>query len=142
MVTKGLHAALNFMQEVGSPAAVRQFGTALNATRIDAALRETGKATARKRRLPAPAVWLVITVALFRHCSRSSVVAPLGLMVHGSKGIKATSSRSFAGSAVARAVNDLVTNRSRRSSKGPLRPELRTIRTLPSGVFGRRRQRA
>ena len=97
-----LQAALNSMQQAGLPAAVRQFGTALNASWIDSALRETGTATVRKRRLPAETVvWLVISMALFRNCSINSVVAQLGLALPGSKGIKATSSRTVAGSAVA-----------------------------------------
>ena len=95
-------AALNSMQEAGLPAAVRQFGTSLNAAWIDAALRETGTATVRRRRLPAETVvWLVIAMALFRNCSINSVVAQLGLALPGSKGAKGKSCRAVAGSAVA-----------------------------------------
>lgn len=95
-------SALNSMLEAGVPAAIRQFGSALNSVWIDDALRETGTATVRVRRLPARSVvWLVIAMALFRDCAIRTVISQLGLALPSRKGTPGTSSRTVAGSAVA-----------------------------------------
>ncbi len=95
-------SALDSMHEAGVPAAVRSFGTALNAEWVDAALHETGTATVRRRRLPAESVvWVVIAMALFRNCSIKTVVAQLGLALPSFSLAKGKSKRTVAGSAVA-----------------------------------------
>ncbi len=51
---------------------------------VEEALRATGTATVRKRRLPAEqVVWLVIAMALFRNRSIAEVVAKLDLALPG-----------------------------------------------------------
>ena len=104
----GFQSALDSMLEAGCPAAVRQFASALNAVWIDSALRETGTATVRRRRLPAVSVvWLVIAMALFRDCAIRTVVAQLGLALPSQKGAGRKSSRVVAGSAVAQSRDRL-----------------------------------
>ena len=68
VVTMEFQSALDSMHEAGVPAAVRSFGTALNAEWVDAALHETGTATVRRRRLPAESVvWVVIAMHDRKH---------------------------------------------------------------------------
>lgn len=62
------------------PTCFTRFGRVLDVEWISTALQETGTASVRKRKLPAPMiVWLVIGMALFRDRSTQEVVHHLGL---------------------------------------------------------------
>lgn len=71
----------------GKPEAVDEFRRRLDPKWIDEALRATGTATVRRRRLPAElAVWLVIAIALFRNRAITEVVHKLNLVLPGRRG--------------------------------------------------------
>ena len=78
-----------FIQEIlqsDIPTAFKRFGRLLHAEWIEAALRETGTASVRKRKLPAQlVVWLVIGMALFRDRAIQEVVSHLGLVLPSEK---------------------------------------------------------
>lgn len=83
------------------PAAFEMFGRKLDATWIDEALKETGTASVRRRKLPAQlVVWLVIGMALFRDRSIQEVVSHLGLVLPSQKNKRPAAGRSIAPSAI------------------------------------------
>jgi Insertion element 4 transposase N-terminal/Transposase DDE domain len=70
-----------------APPALEQFRRELDPAWIDAALAATGKATLRRRRLPAEQVlWLVLGMALYRDRSIVEVAAALDLALPGVRG--------------------------------------------------------
>lgn len=74
---------LNSLREAES-AGVGRFAASLDPSWIDAALSATGKASIRRRKLPATqAVWLVIGMCLFEDRSIRDVVDHLGLVMEG-----------------------------------------------------------
>lgn len=65
-----------------TPIAFAQFADELDADFIELALRETGAASVRRRKIPAElVVWLVIAMAMFRDRSIQEVVNHLGLVL-------------------------------------------------------------
>lgn len=75
-----LSDAILFANEVPDPFDWKRLGEHLPCEWIEAALVEQGKASIRKRRLPAQqVVWLVIALALYRHRSIGDVLAELDL---------------------------------------------------------------
>lgn len=67
------------------PGDISKFAASLNPEWLDAALRETGKTTVRRRKLPGEqVVWLVIGMALFANWSVAAVVKHLKLALGGS----------------------------------------------------------
>ena len=90
--------------EADVPAAFERFGKLLDARWIDAALKETGTATVRRRKLPAQlVVWLVIGMALFRDRSIKEVVDHAGLVLPSQKGKRPTAGKTVAPSAIPQA---------------------------------------
>jgi len=68
------------------PTGFKQFGTELDAKYVQKALAETGTASVRRRKLPAPlVVWLVIGMALFRDRCIQEIVSHLGLVLPNQK---------------------------------------------------------
>ncbi len=83
------------------PASFERFGKKLDAKWIDDALKETGKASVRRRKLPAQlVVWVVIAMALFRDRSIHEVVTHLGLVLPNEKSKRAMAGESVAPSAI------------------------------------------
>ena len=69
------------------PASFTQFSTAIDPAWIAGALAATGKASVRRRKLPAEhVVWLVIGMGLFRDRSIAQVVQHLDLVLPGRRG--------------------------------------------------------
>lgn len=86
------------------PASFKQFGDELDAEFINLALSETGTASIRRRKLPAPlVVWLIIGMALFRDRAILEVVAHLGVTLPNMKGSQVGLNRRIAPSAVTQA---------------------------------------
>jgi IS4 transposase len=74
---------LEGLREAG-PSGLGRFAASLDPTWIDAALEATGKASVRRRKLPADAaVWLVLGMCLFEDRSIVEVVDHLNLVVDG-----------------------------------------------------------
>ncbi len=72
--------AILFTNEVAEPFDWNRFGEHLPCEWIEAALAEQGKASIRRRRLPAQQiVWLVIALALYRHRSIGEILMELDL---------------------------------------------------------------
>jgi hypothetical protein len=91
-VRRMLDQALSPLVSAGWPAEWKQLQDRLDAAFIDAALRATGTATLRRRRLPAEqVVWLVIAMGLFRDRSIERVVASLDLALPGVSDLPAKS---------------------------------------------------
>lgn len=83
------------------PTSFQQFATVLDARWVEDALKETGTASVRRRKLPAPlVVWLVIGMALFRDRSIQEVVSHLGLVLSGQKNSRGLNSKTIAPSAI------------------------------------------
>lgn len=98
----GFESTVESLRETGVPGALRQFGRVLDASWVESALRESGTATVRRRRLPAETVvWLVIAMALFRDCAIKTVVTHLALALPSKRRVKGKPAASVAGSAVA-----------------------------------------
>lgn len=94
-------SALDSIIEAGAPAAVKRFGSAINAEWVDEALEQTGTMSVRRRRLPARiVVWLVIAMALFRNCAIRTVAMHLGLSNPWGEARRGGRARSVAASAV------------------------------------------
>lgn len=75
------------------PGSFTQIREAIDAEWIEQALHATGKASLRRRRLPAEQVlWLVLGIALFRERSIVEVAAKLDLALPGARGLTAASS--------------------------------------------------
>ncbi|HGG58186.1 MAG TPA: IS4 family transposase [Nannocystis exedens] len=86
------------------PVAFERFGKLLDARWIDTALKETGTATVRRRKLPAQlVVWLVIGMALFRDRSIKEVVDHVGLVLPSQKGKRPAAGKTVAPSAIPQA---------------------------------------
>jgi hypothetical protein len=93
-----LEAALAELALQEHPTAIDRFRTDLDAAWIDEALRATGTATLRRRRLPAEQViWLVLGMALYRDRSIVEIVTKLDLALPDEHG------RAVAPSAVPKA---------------------------------------
>lgn len=84
------------------PTSFQQFATVLDARWVEDALKETGTASVRRRKLPAHlVVWLVIGMALFRDRSIQEVVSHLGLVLSGQKNSRAANAaKTIAPSAI------------------------------------------
>lgn len=83
------------------PASLERFGRVLDAQWVEAALAETGTASVRRRKMPAPlVVWLVIGMALFRDRSIHEVVGHLGLVLPRQKDQRASVGQPIAPSAI------------------------------------------
>lgn len=83
------------------PACFERFGKMLDAQWIDQALKETGTASVRRRKLSAPlVVWLVIGMALFRDRSIREVVSHLGLVLPSDKNSRPAAGTTVAPSAI------------------------------------------
>ena len=81
-----LPASLNEILQADIPASFDRFGRTIDAEWIATAIRETGTASIRRRKLPAHlVVWLVIGMALFRDRSIQEVVSHLGLVLPSDK---------------------------------------------------------
>lgn len=81
-----LAEAIEDIIESDIPTSFERFGKVLDAQWIEKALKETGKASVRRRKFPAPlVVWLVIGMALFRDRSIQEVVSHLGLVLPSDK---------------------------------------------------------
>ena len=81
-----LKESFDEMLHADIPASFDRFGRTLDAQWIDDALRETGTASVRRRKISAQLiVWLVIGMALFRDRSIAEVVAHLGLVLPSQK---------------------------------------------------------
>ena len=77
-------AAVGALVECGVPAAFVQFAEILDAQWVASALKKTGTASIRRRKLPADlVVWLVIAMALFGDRSILEVVTHLRLVMAG-----------------------------------------------------------
>src|SRR3712207_3735732 len=75
------------------PGSFTQIREAIDAQWVEEALQATGKASLRRRRLPAEQVlWLVLGIALFRERSMVEVAAKLDLALPGARGLTAASS--------------------------------------------------
>jgi hypothetical protein len=99
-----LTTALEELRQAGIPAALRQFGSLLDALWVEDALAKGAPATAkvRRRKLPrATVVWLVIAMGLFRDAAIRTVVTHLGLVLPGGKKAKKQGSKTVAASSVA-----------------------------------------
>lgn len=78
-----LDGFLKRLEDAG-PADISRFVAGICPTWIDSALRMSGKATIRKRKLPADkAIWLVIGAALFANKSLARVVEHMRLVIDG-----------------------------------------------------------
>lgn len=100
-VAMSFASALDSLVTEGIPAAVRQFGSVLDAAWIDEALKATGSASVRHRKLPAHVVvWLVISMALFRDSAIRTVVTHLGLVLPGGTKAKTQGTKTVAASSV------------------------------------------
>lgn len=79
-----LAAHLHYLLEAQPPADLGRLVEHLPREWIEQAVQETGRASIRRRRLPAEqVVWLVIALALYRHQSISEVVDDLDLALSG-----------------------------------------------------------
>ncbi|MGN5824878.1 IS4 family transposase [Pseudomonas aeruginosa] len=79
-----LQTTLNETLEALPANGIEQLSTLLEPTWIEQALQATGKASMRRRKLPAEhAVWLVIGLALFRHMPLWQVVQEMALTLDG-----------------------------------------------------------
>ena len=80
-----LDEALRALNELGPQGGIARFASSLDPAWIDSALDATGKASIRRRKLPAEqAVWLVIGMCLFTDRSIKDVVDHLNLVLPGS----------------------------------------------------------
>lgn len=96
-----LVAAIRSLLEAGIPAAMKEFGSILDARWIEEALEETGTASVRNRKLPAQLiVWLVIAMALFRDCAIRTVVIQLRLVLPSERKANKQGSKTVASSSV------------------------------------------
>jgi hypothetical protein len=96
-----LAASVRGILEEDIPASFARFGQVLDAQWIDDALGETGRASIRRRKMPAQlVVWLVIGMALFRDRSIQEVVAHLGLVLPSQKNQRSAAGKTVAPSAV------------------------------------------
>lgn len=78
---------LDALVEMG-PAGIARFQESLDLSWVDEALQATGKASTRRRKLPADqAVWLVLGMALFEDRSIEAVVDHLDLVLPGVKSL-------------------------------------------------------
>ncbi len=99
-----LSNSLTAILEADMPAAFEMFARRLDAHWVDEALEETGTASVRRRRIPAPlVVWLVIGMAMFRDRSIQEVVSHLDLALPSEKAKGASVSKSVAPSAIPQA---------------------------------------
>ena len=97
-----LSESLNCIVAEDIPTSFERFGHVLDASWVDQALKETGTASVRRRKIPAAlVVWLVIGMALFRDRSIQEVVCHLGLVLPSNK---KNSNRPTAGKTVARST--------------------------------------
>jgi hypothetical protein len=95
-------STLESIVDGGIPSALQQFGSMLDAEWIHDALKETGTASVRRRKLPAHVVvWAIIAMALFRDCAIRTVVTHLGLMLPSGKKAKTQGHKSVASSSIA-----------------------------------------
>ena len=79
-----LQNTLNETLEALPANAIAELSTLLDPSWIEQALDATGKASMRRRKLPAEhAVWLVIGLALFRHLPLWQVVQEMALTLDG-----------------------------------------------------------
>lgn len=97
-----LDNAISEILEADIPTSFERFGKVLDAQWIEDALKETGTASVRRRKIPAQlVVWLVIGMAMFRDRSINEVVTHLGLVLPSKKGTRPQAGgRSIAPSAV------------------------------------------
>jgi hypothetical protein len=87
MLLMSLDAALASVATLARPESVTRFRQDLDPAWIEEALRATGTATLRRRRLPAEqVVWLVLGMALFRDRCILEVVCKLDLALPGRRG--------------------------------------------------------
>ena len=83
------------------PTSFQRFATVLDARWVEDALKKTGTASVRRRKLPAHlVVWLVIGMALFRDRSIQEVVSHLGLVLSQQKNSPAANRKTIAPSAI------------------------------------------
>ncbi len=88
-----LGRGLECVETYGKPEAVDEFRRRLESKWIDEALKATGTATIRRRRLPARlAVWLVFAIALFRNRGITEVADKLNPALPGRRGATAAPS--------------------------------------------------
>lgn len=96
--------SVNAILDADIPTSFERFAKVLDARWIDTALKETGTASVRRRKLSAHlVVWLVIGMALFRDRSIPEVVSHLGLVLPGQKGKRAMAGKTVAPSAIPQA---------------------------------------
>ena len=96
--------AIRDLLQADIPTSFRRFGKKLDAQWVDEALEETGKATVRRRKLPASlVVWLVIGMALFRDRAIHEVVSHLRLVLPSGGKSRASGDRKLAPSAIPQA---------------------------------------
>ncbi|TAJ20477.1 MAG: IS4 family transposase [Dehalococcoidia bacterium] len=88
-----LSESLTSVAASANPGVAEQFRQHIDPAWVEEALRATGTATIRHRRLPAPRVaWLVIAMALFRNRPITEVADKLDLALPGRRGPTASSS--------------------------------------------------
>ena len=89
----GLGGWLASVATTANPGVAEQFREHIDPAWVDEALKATGTATVRHRRLPAPrVVWLIIAMALFRNRPITEVADKLDLALPGRRGPTASSS--------------------------------------------------
>lgn len=89
----GLGGWLANVATTANPGVAEQFREHIDPAWVDEALKATGTATVRHRRLPAPrVVWLIIAMALFRNRPITEVADKLDLALPGRRGPTASSS--------------------------------------------------